>query len=48
MFIIVYEKFKGRGGVEERPLAMFRNPNEAKVFLSMVRKNGRLAYARAI
>jgi len=48
MYIIIYEVNHARGGFEERPLAMFRNPREAKVFLSMVRKNGRTAYSRVV
>ena len=48
MYIVVYELTYAKRGVEERPLAMFRNPHEAKVFLSMVMQNGRTAYSRVI
>ncbi|MDD4308084.1 MAG: hypothetical protein PHU53_04675 [Thermoplasmata archaeon] len=49
IFIVVYEMLKHRdGNVEERPLAMFRNPDEANVFLDMLACCGRRAYARAI
>jgi hypothetical protein len=49
MFIVIYELFTGRSGVtEQRPLAMFRNPDEANVFLDMLRQGGRRAFARAI
>jgi hypothetical protein len=49
MFIVIYEKFIKRDGAEdERPLAMFRNPDEAKVFLGMLTQNGRRAFARRI
>lgn len=49
MFIIIYEKLtKGNGQTEERPLAMFRNPHEANVFLEMLTCNGRRAFARTI
>ena len=49
MFIVIYEKLTGRDGAdEERPLAMFRNPFEAKVFLDMVTQGGRRAFARTV
>ena len=49
MFIVVYEKYMDRSGEpSERPLAMFRNPNEAKVFVNMLASNGRSAIARAV
>ena len=48
MYIVVYELASCRGGVEERPLAMFRNPQEAKVFLNMIEKNGRTAFSRVV
>ena len=48
MYIVVYEKLHSGGSQEERPLAMFRNPNEAKVFLNMVIKNGRTAFSRVL
>ncbi len=49
MYIVVYEINHGtKGGPEERPLAMFRNPMAAKVFLNMVMQNGRTAYSRVI
>jgi hypothetical protein len=49
MFIVIYEMFKKRDGqTEERPLAMFRNPDEANVFLEMLTCNGRRAFARTI
>ena len=49
MYIVVYEVYtKTKGGFEERPLAMFRNPQAAKVFLNMVMQNGRAAYSRVI
>jgi len=49
MYIVVYELSpSGGGGKEERPLAMFRNPMEAKVFLKMVTDNGRTAYTKMI
>ena len=48
MYIVIYELTRSKGVSEERPLAMFRNPHEAKVFLSMVLQNGRAAYARTV
>ena len=49
MFIIVYEKFVKRDGAEEqRPLAMFRSPVEARVFLGMLTQSGRRAFARTV
>ena len=49
MFIVIYEMLAKRdGAVEERPLAMFRNPNEANVFLDMLTTSGRRAFARSI
>jgi hypothetical protein len=49
MFIVIYEKFIKRDGAEdERPLAMFRNPNEAKVFMDMLAQGGRRAFARTV
>jgi hypothetical protein len=49
MFIIIYERFIKRDELEdERPLAMFRNPNEANVFLEMLTSNGRRAFAKVI
>jgi hypothetical protein len=49
LFIVIYEKKTGKdGGLEERPLAFFRNPNEANVFLEMLAYNGRRVFARSI
>ena len=48
MYIVIYELTSSKGGSEERPLAMFRNPHEAKVFLNMVMQNGRTAYSRVV
>ncbi len=49
MFIVIYERLVRRNGEEEeRPLAMFRNPMEAKVFLDMLASNGRVARAQAL
>lgn len=48
MYILIYVISSVKGRLEERPLAMFRNPREAKIFLDIVRKNGRTAYTRVI
>ncbi|MCK5309565.1 MAG: hypothetical protein KAJ33_00915 [Thermoplasmata archaeon] len=48
MYIVIYEVKQNGGGQEERPLAMFRNPHVAKVFLNMVLQNGRTAYSRVV
>ena len=49
MYIIVYEVNQGAGGVsKDRPLAMFRDPYAAKVFLNMVKQNGRTAFSRVV
>jgi len=49
MHIVVYEKMAGAKGVaEERPLAFFTNPLEARVFLNMVLRNGRTAFSRVV
>ena len=48
MYIVIYEVTDARDGVNERPLAMFRDPRVAKVFLNMVKKNGRIAHSRVI
>ncbi len=49
MFIVIYEKLMKRDGAEEeRPLAMFRNPMEARVFLDMLTQGGRRAFARTV
>ncbi|MDO9537091.1 MAG: hypothetical protein Q7J68_02095 [Thermoplasmata archaeon] len=49
MFIVVYERFRKRDGtMEDRPLAMFRNLNEANVFLGMLASAGRRIYAKTI
>ena len=49
LFIVIYEKkMRTDGGLEERPLAFFRNPIEANVFLEMLACNGRRVFARSI
>ncbi len=49
MFIVIYEIFIKRDGAEdERPLAMFRSPDEARVFLGMLTQSGRRAFARTV
>lgn len=49
MFIVIYEILMRRDGRdEERPLAMFRNPYEANVFLEMLAGSGRRVIARSI
>ena len=49
MFIVIYEILVRRDGLdEERPLAMFRNPYEANVFLDMLAGTGRRVFARSI
>jgi len=49
MFIVIYEMMKRKDGrEEERPLAMFRNPFEANVFMEMLSSSGRTARARLV
>jgi hypothetical protein len=49
MFIVIYETLRRKDGqVEERPLAMFRNPYEANVFMEMLASNGRTAKAQSV
>ncbi len=48
MYIVIYEVTHARNGINERPLAMFRSPHAAKVFLNMVMQNGRTAYSKII
>ena len=49
LFIIIYERFMRRdGSEEERPLAMFRNPGEARVYLEMLSQGGRRAFAKTV
>ena len=49
MYIVVYEIKSGiKGQNRDRPLAMFRNPHAAKVFLNMVKQNGRTAFSRVV
>jgi len=49
MFIVIYELLRRNDGqLEERPLAMFRNPFEANVFMDMLAGNGRVARARLV
>jgi hypothetical protein len=49
MFIVIYELLTRKDGqLEERPLAMFRNPFEANVFMEMLASNGRTAKAQSV
>jgi hypothetical protein len=49
VFIVIYERYMNRDGTPaERPLAMFRNPLEARVFVNMLATNGRNAYAATV
>ncbi len=49
MFIVIYETLHRRDGpAEERPLAMFRNPLEANVFMEMLASSGRAVRAQTV